>query len=465
MLGILIPLLSEKTRMANDKTFKKIAQEKPFSLVLFKKSRCSMCDKILQTLDSITDEYSKKITTIFVDVEESDAISSQYSISKTPLLALFSHDQLIKSYRNDFSEKDIRKICEEDAILDDSYEILNTTFDVFDFQQRTFKSTLIIDNSTGKYQSPTEISNMFTGTISIGFINNRSIIDDLNFPPAQLHLSLNNSILNYDVVNFTAIAEDAFLKYTILNNEKEFGISNQQFTVTALIDIQDPLHWIRVRNLFSVILKFNEVSFQIADFYKCKNIISLHGISSFGSPLFFLTDSSKSNPNLLRSSCPSVEEFENWLNLKVRGIKPQKMSNGLPILYARNFQNVCFDSTKDVILIVGNPMMEDWKESLKNIKRLRKLFQPYSTILFYEFNPKTEHVPGLQMNPEKNALISIWEASESPQGQTFQADVPFPIIVENVLRFITTKIPPQDLSALFAKVKKYSQKLNNTKTI
>ena len=461
MLGlIVISLIGARTQMANDKSFSKIIQERPFSLVLFTKSRCSSCKKILNIMDQITDKYSQKISMVMVDIDDSEALASNYSITNVPIIGLFNHEHLLKIYKGELNEKMIIKICEDETQFSTNVIYLNSTFDVFEFQENNPPVNLIIVNSSKNHISTSqEIVQHLSGITAIGIISNQEIANVLNLPVARLYHPLENLTFDYLSLNYSEILRNINQHFKLIEQQEDFGVSHLKNSVTALIDSHDPLHWVRVQELFSIAPEYPEISFNVCDFYVCSKAVSELGISNFGFPFYSLSSIKKSRPILLRNSSPSLSDFRIWLDEKVRGIIPNQTVNGLPVLYARNFIKICLDPSKDVILLIGDPLLPDWKDSLKIFKKLMKLFQGYPSIHFYEFDPKIQKVPGLQLPSEDYTLISVWAARREPNAQTFKATLPFPLVFENIMRLIETKISPQDMQTLTENVKKVYEQM------
>jgi hypothetical protein len=52
--------------------------------------------------------------------------------------------------------------------------------------------------------------------------------------------------------------------------------------------------------------------------------------------------------------------------------------------------------------------MQLYDESCENFRKLINIFESIPQIIFYEFNPLTEHVKGLKMPKSENPQLPIW---------------------------------------------------------
>ena len=139
-----------------------------------------------------------------------------------------------------------------------------------------------------------------------------------------------------------------------------------------------------------------------------------------------------------------------WLKFHIEGIElpKDKDSFEIPKLHASQFSQKVLDPKLDVILLVGTPQMQLYKESRKNFHMLIELFKDYKTIQFYEFNPSTEHIPGLDFPVSGAPQISVWPAKDQRSGSLFQAYISMDVIIQNLLRLIVTKISNEDMTSL-----------------
>lgn len=149
---------------------------------------------------------------------------------------------------------------------------------------------------------------------------------------------------------------------------------------------------------------------------------------------------------------PSVADFQDFLDEPVLGIKKEEPASGIPTLYARNFMSVALDPKRDVILLVAVPGMPGYAESQEMVRKLMTVFKPFRTIEFYEFNPRTQMVPGLQIPKSDKPTLSIWPAHTESSGASFSATISLKAAFENLMRMIKTKITPARLRDLDQRV-------------
>lgn len=456
----LLTCLAARTAMANNKNFNKLLQKNTYSLVLFERSRSPACKKVLDIMDKITDEYSKKVSMIMIDVEEEEEIAKQYSIINVPSISLFSKNGFVQHFNGDLSEETIRKFC--DNIGRSIFIELKTAFDIFEFQKTTNPGNLLIVNTTetqSKLPDISELSTSFAGTIPIGLVKNSSLASILNLSIVEICHPHENTIIKYNAFDFHSILRDSSHFINLIHKKEDLGGSFTTFSLITLLDERDPLHWLQVSNLFKAVQhKYSDLSFQAADFYMFPEIIHNFAITNFKNPLYFLIDSrhTKGRPNLFHSTLPSKQDMIEWLDEAIKGIKPkrEKFHNGIPVIYANDFQNTALNPRVDAIFLFGDPMMPTFANCEKKFKQIMRLFKQFHEIQFYEFNPLTQIVPGLMIDIENSPMISIWPAQEYSGGSSFSADIPIQIIIENIVKLIKTKLTQSQLQQLAETVKK-----------
>jgi hypothetical protein len=172
--------------------------------------------------------------------------------------------------------------------------------------------------------------------------------------------------------------------------------------------------------------------------------------------MFVLTERNpKPTMTLVSLTSPSVEDFRDWIANRLSGAK--KSALALPQLHARQFHQVALNAKLDVILLVAVPGMPKYQQCLQRISRLRSVFQNYKTIEFYEFNPKTQFVPGLQIPKAESPVVSVWPATPEQSGASFPATANLTFIFESVMKMIKTQISPAHHRNMVDKVFELSQ--------
>lgn len=484
----IISSILKRAVMGNSKSFDKLISQNPYSLVLFKTSGCGECKQLLSILDKITDKYEGKISMIIVDAEVSADIAKNYSVADIPSIAVFGSGRFIRFYQGEWNEIKITEFC--DNLLSQKPDLLEDIFDVYNFQTKLPANLVVFD--------PNQISigesllRQFAGRLNIGIIKNESIKHNIEI---SSHFGKDDDEQNESPSNGVALLtrpSDGFSKIVdsldfeylekIVNpiivrieNQESFGKSpRSNHTIVAYVDERDPLQLYDIQNLFHSISKVydeNQLSYQYCDFYRCTNTAKQLGITNYGNPVFVLSSKPESNNKksnndqyqLYADPSPSSDEFLDWLSTYLNPDQSTSSSankqKNIPELFARNFVQVALDPKIDVIILLTAPGMQKSKEAYENMLNLMDIFRPFKKhIQFYQFNPNSQHIPGLQFPRSDVPQISVWASEGGQNGATFSAVMPFKSLINNMMQLIKTKISPAHIRDITSRAQEISDK-------
>jgi hypothetical protein len=231
------------------------------------------------------------------------------------------------------------------------------------------------------------------------------------------------------------------------------------------MDERDPLHLHGVRGLFNNLSAIypGNFSYQFCDYYRCTAAASQLGIVNYGHPMYVLSQKTAAKPKmtLFGHPAPTFEDFKEWIDEQVFGVvdKRKRTSSGIPLLYARNFHRIALNPNKDVILLVAVPGMPKYAEAQKVMLHLMDIFLPVKAVECYEFNPRTQMVPGLQIPKADHPILSIWPAHADASGVSFSAAIGLPAVFRNVMSMIKSQVSPTLLRDMNDKVAALSKQV------
>jgi hypothetical protein len=153
---------------------------------------------------------------------------------------------------------------------------------------------------------------------------------------------------------------------------------------------------------------------------------------------------------------PTLAELVTWAKFQIMGIPPPEAphSRSVSRITAHEFIPVVLDPKRDVILLVAAPRMQLYDVSVEKFKKLIEVFDGIPDVAFFEFNPLTEHVKGLEMPKSDNPQLSIWPASTEQRGAAFAAFLDLPIMFDNLLKLIALKPTSQQRTLMSTRVAK-----------
>ena len=459
----LLSLSFSRLNKVSQPQFNQALSEKGCSFVLFSSLHCQSCKKILNVLEPVKTRFKDSINIFYLESEECQEIYKKFNIQFAPQLAIFRGTKLITFYCGEWNANPISDFLKSQ--IQAKVEHLNTTFDVFDFQNLNpasliFSSPKMIDNAK-------DMLKKYGGAFHIGIVQDQKVADELELPPVLFSRPYGELSLSFDSINEEKMDQLVRSPFIHIANSEVVGITPTLFTFLALVDDHDPLHVTEAITRMKLAKdEFGDnISYQFCDFITCADTVRQLGLISYQNPCYVihekLMDRIRIEP--FRKIPNKPEEVLDWLKFQVKGIEIPKSKEEIPIprLYAGDFITKVLDPKLDVILLVAAPGMQLYEESATNFRILMQLFKNIKTVKFYEFNRYTEHVQGLEIQDSDKPILSIWPASPEPRGNTFGAYLSLPIIIENLLKLITTQIDDDQLTEMTETLKEILQ--NQTK--
>jgi hypothetical protein len=337
---------------------------------------------------------------------------------------------------------------------------LHSIFEFFNFQQTRAPANIVFGNPTD-LPTAQHLLHQFTGVLEVGMVANES----LGIEYAQLRRPFDAVTVNISTNDVSAIADLARPLVVRLLNQDAFGVGPTQHTVTAVMDERDPLHRHQVRGIFGNLSAMypGNFSYQFCDYYRCTAAAAQLGIVNYGHPMYVLSQKTAAKPKmtLFGNPAPTFGDVKEWIDEQVLGIVDtrKRTSSGIPLLHARNFHRIALNPSKDVILLVAVPGMPKYTESQKVMLQLIDIFMPVKAIECYEFNPRTQMVPGLQIPKTDHPVLSIWPAHADASGASFPATIGLPAVFRNIMSMIKSQVSPTLLRDMNNKVTTLSKQV------
>lgn len=456
----LLSLCLSKTPMVGTKRFPEKVAANPYTLVLFTTRGCTECDKILNVMDDIIDRFEGKVGMISVDIDVSKPLQKKYDVKEIPSVAIFAGSKFLRLYKGEYTQAGLISFCESLTI--GAMTTLNSVFEVFEFQNNQYPANIVIANKS-LLPLAKNVMLLFPGSLKFAFLQNETAAAQLGIENAQITRPVDFFTQNVSTIDADELLNLSKPMIELIVNPENLGNPDTPHTLIAILDERDPLQkhdiaklWRNVSHLYK-----GNLSYQFCDYYKCMQLSQSLGIVNYGNPLYVLSSKNgiRAKVQLFQNPEPTQRDLEIFLNKNVLGIdEPEyRDMDGIARLRAKDFMRVALDQKRDVILFMAAPMMPKYKEAKENAKMLVELFQNIKGIEIYEFNPKTELVPGLQIPKVDKAMFSIWPATPNPSGANIPANNPLPYIVDEIMRQIKTKIDPTYFKQIADRIQQYME--------
>lgn len=455
-----------KVEKAMNSNFDTLLEKFATNIVFFTSKKCKNCKRILTSLEQASTKFEDTIGFLQVDVELSKSIIAKYNISFVPQIAVFRNSRFLTFYTKEWAAPIISQYCQ--SLLSTEITHLNTSFEVFDFQHTSPANLILASDEAIKKAD--ELSKSFAGIIKIGVIDNLELGKKFKLAPAQLNRPLDQFstiVQDFSEESLIQLIKSPFVH---IENQDAFGVSTTQYSILALMDERDPLHYHDIIKRFKIAYDFfgENISYHYCDFLTCEGTVKQVGLVNFAAPVFVFRKQATNQrffvePYTRMFNAP--DEICHWLKEKILGIpmpRPKEQIK-IPRMYANDFIPTALNPKNDVILLVATPTMQFYEESQENIRLLIQAFENFTTVKFYEFNPETEHVQGLDIPKSDKPQLSVWPASTEPHGSTFAAYVSIPIIIENLLKLITTPISDAQVEKIAKTIEKIILEANQKK--
>ncbi|KAK8882242.1 hypothetical protein M9Y10_044884 [Tritrichomonas musculus] len=469
-------LLLSRVQVLNAKTLSNTMKRKPHGLVLItsKNPHCQPCRRLETLFENISVTFKDQIQFGILDAETSNDLVSSFSVSILPSIVLFTKGSPIRVLDISTSSENINKFCA--SLISPPITEINSLFEFYNFSSVAPSNIIIYDPSkSGVLKAASRAISDYGIESNIGIIKNSSLTNMIGFTKSESFVQINLPFEDFSI-NKTDFSTSEFLKYAhsniiFLENSEVFGMCPPfEHTIIFLYDENDPYHQYQIARLHNHIIETfgKKFAFQICDKIKCLSSSQSFGAFDVPWPLMILSTNSMGKSQIEPYQTKSLEfdAVDRWINFAAFGIQSQEdilaempEDDQIPILMGTQFQKLALDPKYDVLIFVASPRMKLYRDSREQFKKLMKVFGLIKGVKFYEFNPVTQHVMGLQIPKSDNPQISIWPAQKEPNGGTLPANVKLELIVENVLPILKSPINQDTIIKMQAKLQEVTKEL------
>jgi hypothetical protein len=393
---------------------------------------------------------------VIIDADASPELLKTADVSFAPTIFIYRQGKRIMRYSGDWSPGALSELCK--MITNDDLHTLTDSFSVFEFQHRNPAN--IILSSPEFVKKADGLLHTFGGVLQIGVVEDDRLPKALGLPGAALSRPIDSFTINLTDVEESTIRSYLAPRYEHIHCTELFGLTETVNTFLALVKEDDPLMVFDSVSRFEALREVfgANMSFQYCDFFKCQALVNQFKPISLIWPLYVLhcKQGFQQRVEVYPRFDSTVADIVNWAKFQILGIAPPDAGTGpaIPRITAHEFIPVVLDPKRDVVLLVASPRMQLYDVSAENFRRLMKIFEDVSEVAFFEFNPLTEHVKGLEMPKSENPQLSIWPASPEQHGAAFQAHLDIGIIFKNLLQLIKTKPSQEKLAKMEDKLAK-----------
>ena len=435
-------------------------KESPITIVFFNMRSLSQTKSILDIFEKLENKYEPNVR--FVRVDDKKA-APKFGISFAQQIGVFHSTFFSGFYTGKWTFEALDEFCNN--ALNSDFTYINNYFDLFKFQATTDINILVCDEKL-KNKAATLLSS-FGGLLNVGILNNSAIATEKGLPKAQLCQPLNDRCYDLDNIDAENVAKYMNPSIHHMTNEQLIGVQpmNEGYILLALFDERDPRHWHDVSENFHHVEEFflKNISYQTIDFLDAPKLIDEFNIISFNQPIYvYIELTNKGNKiNIYQRLLPSPEDLLQWLKMLILNIRPETDDSvKVGRVNASTFIEKVLNPNKDVILLVAQPKMKRYHEALENFRIIARIFAPFSDrIELYEYDNVADYIEGLQMPPSKDPVISVWSASEEPDGSTFTALASVAVLLDNIVQLVKAEFT----QAEFEQMADLLQKILGTK--
>lgn len=428
-----------------------IFKQSPVTIILFRERITPNSKEIISIFDKLASKYEPDIKFYF---SEDKKFAQQYNAVFPLRIGIFRENNFAGFYDKKWTYENLDVLCHE--LLNVEYKTINSAFELYRFQSFEPVNLIITDPSLSKKAS--SIISQYGGLLQVGIVTNEELIKELNLPKVQICHPLNEMFYNLTDVDPKTISQYLIPKYLYIENEMILGEQSKiKNSLVVLYDPKDPKHVHEVCQNFEIAEQNfrGNISLQMIDIFLARSYVEEFSIVSYSNPIYiyiFNNLKGETKPTVLQKLNPKQEEMIAWLNLVILHIKPQRENRiKLPVLHANEFIEKVLNPKKDVFLFVANPHMKKYEEGYDNMEIIARLFANYTDrIEIYEFDITREHVEGLTLPTTKDPQISIWPASEEPDGSTFTALAQVPVLLDRIVQLCKSEFTDDELKAMAA---------------
>lgn len=451
MLSFLFTFCLSSSQKITSKSLQSVLKQSPVSVVLFRERISPISKEIIGVFDKLASKYEPDIKFYFT---EDKSLSEKYNSGFPLRIGIFRETNFAGFYDKQWTFENLDIFCNK--LLNVEYQTINSAFELYRFQTQEPVNLIITEPSLTKRAS--SLITQYGGILHVGIVNDKNLIKELELPKVQICHPLNDKLINLTDIDTKTIYEHISPKFLYTENEEILG---EQYKIKnaliALYDPKDPRHVHEVsQNFEAAYQKFKtNISCQMIDVFLAQPYVEEFSIISYAHPIYiyiFNNQKGETKTTLYQKITPKPDDIITWLNFLILHIKPAKENRiKIPVLKAKDFIEKVLNPAKDVILFVANPLMKKYQEGYDNIEIISRIFANYTDrIEIYEFDTTTEHVEGLSLPPSRDPQISIWPASEEPDGSTFTAVASVAVILDHIVQLCKSNFTNEEFEAMAA---------------
>lgn len=372
-----------------------------------------------------------------IDIGKEPELKGEYSIERVPEIGVFFDEKLVKFYQDEMDKITISKYCD---CLSTNITMLSDVFDVIDFQERSKPCNLVV--SSFDYLKNMNLTKI-NGLINVGYCKNKNDCDALNISTGQLTKVVDRQKIG--------LSKDELMNDELIINESKSIIEYyddkglKENTICCFVDEKDEKHMFQIYQIFTYLKHeyMDNFTYKYCGFYKCPNLTKQIGLVNYGNIVFTFNYNNK----LFTSSYQNKNKIKEWIENIIHN-----ETNVLKSLYARDFIDAFSNQEKDVIILVGNNLMDKFEESIQNVKILMKFFESYDNIEFYKLDPKTQIIPGLRLPNLEKPYLLISPNSENANGNIIPFEESMSTVLKKIIQSIKTIISPTYVQTILLKL-------------
>lgn len=423
-------LLSSQGVVRKDSGVRQLLQNNLYTLVISTPIKGSSNVDFIESIDNLTTIYGDNISFIHTSSDISKEFSLNHlKITKFPIIYIFYEDIFIKVYDDEYNYKAINKICKK--LNSENYVHINNVYDLYDFRNKGPVNVMVYNSEF--FEKAKILSKRYNTLIPFALVE-----CDIPCNYGQ-NIVITNVYedTNISVEDFNSI--EKYLDIRIMNaySRRSFYISRSDHTLIFLHNNKYPLQLYRIKSLIKELsVDYNStISYQICKYKHCEDYINgfdLYNYNSFMVLLHSKKDDTVKTLKVLDPEYPNVKMFlYNIFN---------NQNLECPLLNNHTFYNNIVNGRKDSVIFIYNKDDTIYKETKRNYIRMINLLSDLSTLSFYEYNPDLHPVDNFRVPHLEQPIISIFPRSNiQKQGYTIKADVPFALILDEIIKNIRFK--------------------------
>ncbi|OHT12967.1 hypothetical protein TRFO_16912 [Tritrichomonas foetus] len=461
---MLLFLILARLQVLQPNTVEKTMKRLPKGLVLVssKNPTCQPCQRLASIFETLATEFNGKIAFGLAEVETCSNYISSLNIAILPTIAVYVKGLFVKILDTDYSEENLRAYCQN--LVSPPINEIHTLAEYYNFSSQTPSNIVIFDpKKSGIQRGAVRAVSDYGVESHIGIIKNSTIATILGKSSSNSFVEINRPFegvsqhsQDFSTAEFIRFATS---NVRFLDSPEMFGMSTSADSVlTALYDKRDPYHQYEINRVFAHVYQTHgkKIAFQVCDYFNCPLQSETFNALDTNLPTLLITSKTQGGrTEPYPAKAIKFDRLDRWINAAAFGIRDANADeeekpedDEVPYLLGSNFQNLALDPKFDVIIFVGSPTMKMYHSSREQFKKLMKIFGVIKGTKFFEFNPKIQHVMGLQLPKSDNPLISIWPAQAEPNGGTLPATAPLNLIVENAITLIKSPINQQTMQKM-----------------